>query len=120
MDIGLRYNDSRYNASVTQSLSVYFSYTNNDSTYIGTPGAQANALLGVFPGNTVFGSAEDMFVISTDWRRNNYAAGLTYKQIGERWLDAGNTQRLDGYGVADLCVSVDLTEQPDDFLMRAT
>ncbi|MDO9521733.1 MAG: TonB-dependent receptor [Pseudohongiella sp.] len=162
MDIGLRYNDTRYNASLTyydikfknrityipegsgtgidylgesdgsyvnvggikstgieaavqarltDQLSLYFSYTNNDSTYIGTPSAAANTLLGVFPGNTVFGSAEDMFVISTDWQRDNYAAGLTYKKIGERWLDAGNTQRLDGYGVADLYVSVDLTEQ---------
>jgi outer membrane cobalamin receptor len=97
-------------AVVTDTLSLYFSYTKNDSTYIGTPDAAANTLLGVFPGNTVFGSAEDMFVISADWRRDIFSAGLTYKDVGERWLDAGNTTRLDGYGVADLYVGVDLAQ----------
>ncbi len=97
-------------ASVTETLSLYFSYTKNDSTYIGTPDPAANTLLGVFPGNTVFGSAEDMFVISADWRRDNLSAGLTYKDVGERWLNAANTTRLDGYGVADLYVGVELDE----------
>lgn len=97
-------------ASVSDSLSLYFSYTRNDSTYLGTPDPAANTLLGVFPGNTVFGSAEDMFVLSADWRRDNYFAGLTYKDVGERWLNATNTTRLDGYGVADLYVGLDLDQ----------
>ncbi len=97
-------------AMVTETLSLYFSYTKNDSTYIGTPDPAANTLLGVFPGNTVFGSAEDMFVISADWRRDNFSAGLTYKDVGDRWLNAANTTRIDGYGVADLYVGVDLDQ----------
>jgi len=97
-------------AVVTDTLSLYFSYTKNDSSYIGTPDAAANTLLGVFPGNTVFGSAEDMFVISADWRRDIFSAGLTYKDVGERWLNAANTTRIDGYGVADLYVGVDLAQ----------
>ena len=97
-------------AMVTDSLSLYFSYTMNDSTYIGTPDPAANTLLGVFPGNTVFGSAEVMFVLSADWRRDRYFAGVTYKDVGERWLNAANTTRIDGYGVTDLYFGVDLTE----------
>lgn len=102
--------EAAVHATVSDSLSLYFSYTKNDSTYLGTPDPAANTLLGVFPGNTVFGSAEDMFVISADWRRDIFSAGLTYKDVGERWLNASNTTRLDGYGVADLYVGVDLDQ----------
>jgi len=97
-------------ANVTNALSLYFSYTKNDSTYIGTPDPAANTLLGVFPGNTVFGSAEDMYVVSADWRQDNVFAGLTYKHVGERWLDAGNSARLDAYGVADMYVGIELNQ----------
>lgn len=97
-------------ANITNEFSMYFSYTKNDSTYLGTPDPAANTLLGVFPGNTVFGSAEDMYVVSADWRKENLFAGLTYKYVGERWLDAGNKTRLDAYGVADLYVGVELEQ----------
>lgn len=97
-------------ANITDALTLYVSYTKNDSTYLGTPDPAANTLLGVFPGNTVFGSAEDMYVVSADWRRDNYFAGLNYKYVGDRWLDAGNTTRLDGYGVADMYVGVELSQ----------
>jgi iron complex outermembrane receptor protein len=95
-------------ANVTDELSMYFSYTQNDSTYLGTPDPAANTLLGVFPGNTVFGSAEDMFVLSADWQRDNVFAGVSYKNVGDRWLNASNTTRIDGYGVTDLYVGLEL------------
>jgi len=85
----------------TNSISLYFAYTSNDSTYVdGTVG---------FPsGNTVFGSVEDMMVLSADWKKDSYFAGISNKWVGERWLDAENTQRLDDYNVADLYFGMQL------------
>ena len=83
-------------AYLNDQWSVYTSYTDNDSEY-------ANSPLAAFPsGNTVFGSAEELFVLSVDWTNHKYFAGLSHKWVGERWLDAANTQRIDDFAVADL------------------
>ena len=88
------------NAYLNDQWSVYGAYTNNDSTYSNSP-------LEAFPtGNTVFGSAEELFVLSVDWTNHKYFAGLSNKWVGERWLDAANTQRIDGFSVADLYAGV--------------
>ena len=84
---------------VNNDWSVYGSYTTNDSTYVGGNSS--------YPaGNTVFGSAEDLAVVSIDWQRNNYFAGLSTKWVGDRWLDAANTARVDAYVVADFYAGV--------------
>lgn len=80
---------------------IYGSYTNNDSTYVeGTEGYPT--------GNTVFGSVEDMAVLSFDWNNDKYFAGLSNKYVGGRWIDAANTQRIDAYTVSDLYVGVNI------------
>ncbi|OUL58180.1 TonB-dependent receptor domain-containing protein [Pseudoalteromonas ulvae] len=62
---------------VDQNLSVYSSYTMNDSTYIGNaPGFNA--------GDKVIDSVDDMFVISTDYTQGNLRSGLSAKYTGER------------------------------------
>lgn len=94
--------------AVNDSLSLYISYTQNDSTYLGTGSAAGDEELGIYPGNTVFGSAEDMYVIAADWKRNNYFAGLSWQHVGDRWIDAANEGRLDAYQLADLYVGVEL------------
>lgn len=81
---------------------IYGSYTNNDSTYVqGTEDYPS--------GNTVFGSVEDMAVLSFDWNNDKYFAGLSNKYVGERWLDPDNTLRLDAYTVSDLYIGVNLS-----------
>ncbi|WP_137168200.1 TonB-dependent receptor domain-containing protein [Salinimonas lutimaris] len=86
---------------VNSNWSLYGSYTYNDSTYTGD--------LDSFPnGNTVFGSAEDLFVLSANWAKDNYFAGLSGKYVGERFMDALNTQRVDAYTAVDFYAGVAL------------
>ncbi len=94
---------------IDKNLSVYGSYTYNDSTYVGLgqlDGVDDQIAFeeenGIFRGNTVFGSAEDMFAISLDWADENKRIGITNKYVGERWLDAENANRIDDYSVSDV------------------
>jgi len=92
-------------ASVTYYVndywSVYSSFTTNDSTY--TEGSAD------FPvGNTVFGSAENLAVVSFDWKKDKYFAGLSTKWVDERWLNADNDEKVDAYTVADFYAGVKL------------
>lgn len=94
---------------------IYASYTNNDSEYIDQDSA--------INGNTVFGSAEDMFVISFDWQRDNYYAGLSTKYVGERWMDRANTQRVDSSVVSDFYIGTQVDNPfagADSLEMRLT
>ena len=84
---------------INDNWAVYGSYTNNKSEY-------AEGSLDFPAGNTVYGSAEDMFVLSIDWAQDNYFAGLSNKMVGDRWMDAANTQRIEGYMVSDLYAGV--------------
>lgn len=84
---------------INDNWAVYGSYTNNKSEY-------AEGSLDFPAGNTVYGSAEDMFVLSIDWAQDNYFAGLSNKMVGDRWMDAANTQRIEGYMMSDLYAGV--------------
>ncbi|MFC3031707.1 TonB-dependent receptor [Pseudoalteromonas fenneropenaei] len=86
---------------ITNEWGIYASYTTNDSSYTGG--------LSTFPaGNTVYGSAEDLAVLSFDWAKGPYFAGLSSKWVGERWLDAKNTKRVDSYLVSDFYAGVSI------------
>ena len=87
---------------MSEHWSVYLSYTNNDSTYTD----EDNAV----NGNTVAGSAEDMFVVSLDWQKDNFFAGLSTKQVGDRWMNRDNSQRVESYVVSDLYVGTQITD----------
>ena len=87
---------------VTDFISAYLSYTSNKAKYLGAGEIDLDDSLEIIPGNTVFGSAEDMFVVSADWNNGLFSAGVSSKWVGERWLDAGNTGRIDSYIVTDL------------------
>lgn len=94
--------------NVLETLNFYFSYTHNESEYLGTGDIDTDESLGIFVGNTVAGSAQDMFVASANWYRGPYSAGLSVKYVGERYLDEENKQELDAYNLADLYFGVDL------------
>lgn len=78
--------------SITENLGLYVSYTKNDSTYTDEE----------FSGNTVIGTPEDMIVVSFDYAKNDFYAGISTKYVGERFLDQANTQETDSYVVSDL------------------
>ncbi len=101
---------------ITNDWGLYGSYTYNDSEYTGT--------LDDYPaGNTVYGSAEDLAVLSLDWARGNYFAGLSGKWVGDRWMDAANTTRVDAYTTFDFYAGVSISspiQGVEDMELRLT
>ncbi|MFQ3196949.1 MAG: iron complex outermembrane receptor protein [Paraglaciecola sp.] len=103
--------EASLSVNVSDSLSIYGSYTYNNSEY--TEGSIE------FPaGNTVFGSPENMAVVSADWTRGNYFMGASTKWVDDRFIDAANTQVAPAYIVTDLYagVSIDKPVQGMDSL----
>jgi iron complex outermembrane receptor protein len=92
---------------LAENWSVYSSYTYTDATYVGTGlGAGADAAVGVTPGNTVVGTPETMFVVTLDWTRGNYSAGLSSKYVDDRYIDRANTSVADGYATTDFYFNI--------------
>lgn len=83
---------------VTDSLGLYVSYTYNNSEYTdeGAEGVQ------------VIGTPEDMAVISLDYQRGIYSAGLSTKYVGER---SAGSFTVDAYSVSDFYLGATL-EKP--------
>lgn len=103
--------EASLSVNLTNELSFYGSYTNNESTYQDVPSELG---LGIEAGNTVFGSVEDMFVASLDYQQDNYAIGASAKHVGDRFIDAANTLVADAYTVVDLYVNVGLNTSLSD------
>jgi outer membrane receptor for monomeric catechols len=96
------------NYELNENWSFYASYTDTDATYVGTGlGASADASVGVFPGRRVVNTPDSMWVLSADWTRDQYFAGLSSKYVGERFIDRANTLPTDAYTVSDLYLGVD-------------
>ncbi|NCP63784.1 MAG: TonB-dependent receptor [Paraglaciecola sp.] len=89
--------------TVNENWSLYGAYTFNDSTY-------ADSSIDFPAGNTVFGSAENMWVVSADWQKENYFAGLSSKWVDERFIDAANTQIAPDYLITDLYAGVSVSK----------
>lgn len=95
------------NLTLTDNWSVYASFTDTDAVYIGTGlGPAADTALGVFPDNEVVNTPESMWVVSLDWNRGHYFAGLSTKYVGDRYVDRGNSWKAEAYTVADLYMNV--------------
>jgi iron complex outermembrane recepter protein len=95
-------------ARLTDNWAIYSSYTYTDATYLGTGlGAEADQALGLNPGKRVVGTAENMFVFTIDWTRNNYSAGLSTKFVDDRFINRTNTSKSDAYTVADFYLTMD-------------
>lgn len=89
--------------TLSDNWSVYGAYTFNDSTY-------AEGSIDFPTGNTVFGSAENMFVLSADWIKENYFAGVSSKWVDDRFIDAANTQVAPAYLLTDVYAGVSLSK----------
>ena len=88
------------------NLSLYGSFTKNNSKYVGTGDAAGDAALGIYVGNKVRGALDKAFVASADWNSGPYFAGFSYKWVGAIWLDEANTTQLDSFGVGDFYAGV--------------
>lgn len=95
------------NFDISENWSVYASYTDTDATYVGTGlGPEADAALGIFPGNKVVNTPESMWVLSLDWNRGPYLAGLSAKNVGDRFVNNSNSWLAESYTVTDLYFNV--------------
>ncbi len=90
------------NYEISENWSIYGSYTNLDATYVGTGlGAGADASLGLIPGNQVVNTPDRMWVLSLDWARDSYFAGVSSKYVAERFVGRANAQSTPDYTVTD-------------------
>ncbi|GAB5499483.1 MAG: TonB-dependent receptor [Pseudohongiellaceae bacterium] len=95
------------NFDINESFSIYASYTDTDAVYVGSGlGPQADAALNIFPGNPVVNTPDSMWVLSLDWNRGPYYAGLSTKRVGDRAVERTNSWIADEYTVSDLYVNV--------------
>ena len=95
------------NYEISENWSIYGSYTNLDAVYVGTgPGAGADASLGLVPGNQVVSTHDEMWVLSLDWTRDSYFAGISAKYVADRFADRGNAQGTPDYTVTDAYLGV--------------
>ncbi len=108
---------------LTDHLSLFSSLTISESEYVGTIGnsgtvyeslAAAEAAIAdpnnpesslvSIEGNTVLGTPDTMGVVSLDWAKDNYFAGLSTKYVDSRFLDIYNAAEVDSYIVSDFYV----------------
>jgi iron complex outermembrane receptor protein len=94
--------------NVTENMTIYGSYTHNNSEYTDGLIEDTDGLLGFPAGNIVFGSVENMAVLSFDWQKDNYFAGLSNKWVDDRFINAANTAVADAYLVSDLYAGVSI------------
>ena len=108
---------------LTDELSLFTSITLSESEYIATIGgtgtqydslADAEAAIAdennpetslvAIEGSTVIGTPDTMAVLSLDWSRDNYFAGISTKYVDSRFLDIYNASQVDDYIVSDLYI----------------
>ena len=102
------------NVDINENWSAYTAYTSTEAIYIGSGlGAEADAALGIFPGNRVVNTPDSMWVVSLDWNRGPYYAGLSSKRVGDRFVNRGNDWLAEAYTVSDLYFKVRGEALPD-------
>lgn len=108
---------------LTDTLSLFTSVTVSESEYIATIGgtgtqydtlADAQAAIAdennpesslvAVEGNTVIGAPDTMAVVSLDWTKDNYFAGISTKYVDSRLLDIYNSAEVEDYIVSDLYI----------------
>ncbi|WDT87199.1 TonB-dependent receptor domain-containing protein [Alteromonas sp. 009811495] len=108
---------------LTDTLSLFTSVTVSESEYIATiggTGTQYDTLadaqtaiadennpessLVAVEGNTVIGTPDTMAVVSLDWAKDNYFAGISTKYVDSRFLDIYNSAEVEDYIVSDLYI----------------
>jgi iron complex outermembrane receptor protein len=111
------------NYQLNDNVSLYSSYTNNDSTYIGDA-AGFNA------GDRVNDSIEEMFVFSADYTEGNLHTGASVKYTGDRGVadsytilnfNAGYSAQIDNNMFKTVDIALVVTNVTDeDYLSTGT
>lgn len=92
---------------IDANWSLYASYTDTDAVYVGSGlGPEADAALDIYPGNQVVNTPDSMWVLSVDWNRGPYYAGLSTKYVGDRFVNRDNSWEAGNYTVSDLYLNV--------------
>ena len=92
---------------LSESWSVYASYTRTDAVYIGSGlGPEADAALSIFPGNRVASTPDSMWVLTLDWNRGPWRAGFSTKRVGGRYVNRENSWLAEQHTVSDLYVKL--------------
>lgn len=114
---GIESSGFEFSASVilNENFLLYTSYTNNESTYIGTGDPLVDAEVGIVPGNKVVGVAENLFVASLDWQSGPYRAGVSTKFTGDRPVTLDNSWVAESNVITDLYVGVSGEAISDSF-----
>ncbi|GFD88046.1 TonB-dependent receptor [Tenacibaculum sp. KUL152] len=127
---------------LTDTLSLFTSFTVSESEYIATIGgtgtqydtlADAQAAIAdennpesslvAVEGNTVIGTPDTMAVVSLDWAKDNYFAGISTKYVDSRFLDIYNSAEVEDYIVSDLYIGgfvANLGQGIDELEVRLT
>lgn len=104
------------NYRLNDQWSLYSSYTNNDSRYVGdAPGFTA--------GDKVIDSVDDMFVLSSDYTKGDFRLGASGKYTGERGdapsyttfdFNAGYFVAFDGQAISSIDIAFVVTNITDE------
>lgn len=104
------------NYRLNEQWSLYSSYTNNDSRYVGDAP-------GFTEGDKVIDSVDDMFVLSTDYTKGDFRVGASGKYTGERGeapsyttfdVNAGYFVPFSGQGISSIDISFVITNITDE------
>ena len=87
---------------LTETVSVFMSYTHNKAEYLGTGDTNVDAAVGIVPGNDVVNMPATMYVASVDWRKGPFSAGISTKYTGERFVNVSNTWKTEAYTTSDV------------------
>lgn len=98
------------NAEITTGLTAFSTFTYVDARYLGAGDAEADALIGLEPGNRVTGIAENLFVLGLDYNNGPVRAGVSGKYTGDRFVDVANTFVAEGYTTLDAYFGVNGAE----------
>lgn len=82
---------------VTDRISVYGSYTYNQSEY-----SESNPTEGIVEGNKVIAQPENMGAIDITYKHNGYLLGLNGKYTGERYSKLDNSEQAPDYTLWNL------------------
>jgi outer membrane receptor protein involved in Fe transport len=94
-------------------LTLSGSYSYNHAVYIGTGNAEQDEDVGITPGVQVSGSPRHMWVMSADYRRSAFKAGVSAKFVGDRFVDDNGGDVAPGYTVINGYIGMDLDRISD-------
>ncbi|MFT5755570.1 MAG: iron complex outermembrane receptor protein [Alteromonadaceae bacterium] len=108
------------NYRFNDNWSLYSSYTNDDSEYVGSQ--EIGKAVGFVSGDKVINSVDNMFVFSANYNQGNLRAGLSAKYTGERNESGSYTESVSGkrfeadaYTVLDLNIGYNVNVNNDMF-----